>query len=83
MAAHLEEKLSELNSCFSKQETIFNAQKSHELVGDIGHICLQDIGVKDIGDIFNNTALFLAQIQYQIVSSTQGTVVKHTMYCTV
>ena len=50
MAEGLEEKLLELKESFSKEDSISGSQKGHDIVGDIGHICLHDLTEKDIGE---------------------------------
>ena len=45
----LGEKLEELNRSFSKDDAVTSSFKCHDIIGDIGRICLHEISEKDIG----------------------------------
>ena len=49
MAGELGEKLTSLHACVSGDGDEGGPVLAHDLVGDVGHICLQDISEKDIG----------------------------------
>ena len=49
MAGELGEKLSSLHACVRSEDDDGGPAMAHDLVGDIGHICLQDIVEKDVG----------------------------------
>ena len=40
-----------LHNCLRSDVPVTNAQKAHDIVGDIGHACLQDVTGKDIGKL--------------------------------
>ncbi len=49
MAASLQDHLLDLQTCICSSDVRANASNAHGIVGDIGHICLQDVTEKDVG----------------------------------
>ena len=47
--AGLQNNLADLHACLQGDDPASNAHKAHNIVGDIGHYCLQDVTDKDIG----------------------------------
>ena len=50
MAAGLQDQLRNLFSCISSDDPVVGGRNAHNIVGDIGHKCLQDVTEKDIGE---------------------------------
>ena len=55
MAAALQDHLFALQACIGDGDVAGNAQKAHGIVGDIGHVCLQDVTEKDVGKALVST----------------------------
>ena len=49
MAGGLLAKLQNLHSTFS-DDLQGGATKAHDITGDLGHVCLQDVTEKDVGE---------------------------------
>ena len=47
--AGLQSSLADLYGCLNTDNPSLNAQKAHDIAGDVGHVCLQDVTEKDIG----------------------------------
>ena len=50
MAASLQALLAGLHTAVRENERSVAAQKAHDIVGDVGHICLQEIRENEVGE---------------------------------
>ena len=50
MAGLLPGKLRNLHSCLNSGDLQVGANKAHDITGDLGHVCLQDVTEKDVGE---------------------------------
>ena len=50
MATGLQDQLHNLIDCFKCEDDVIAGQTAHNIVGDIGHYCLEDVTERDIGE---------------------------------
>ena len=50
MVAGLAAKLQKLHFCVNSDDLQGGATKAHDITGDLGHVCLQDVTEKDVGE---------------------------------
>ncbi len=53
MAGGLQNHLQNLHLCADDGDVVGNAAKAHAIVGELGHVCLQDVTEKDVGKLFH------------------------------